>query len=43
MEAVVVVCLNSVMVAMVAVQMAHSRNDVIKIEKSLYNTDASTQ
>ena len=41
MEAVVVMCLNSVMVAMVAVQMAHSRNDVI--EKSLYNTDASTQ
>ena len=39
MEAVVVMCLNS----MVAVQMAHSRNDVIKIEKSLYNTDASTQ
>ena len=40
MEAVVVMCLNSVMVA---VQMAHSSNDVIKIEQTLYNTDASTQ
>ena len=35
MEAVVVMCLNSAMVAMVAVQMAHSRNDVIKIEQTL--------
>jgi len=35
MEAVVVVCLKAVMVV---VQMAHSPNDVIKIE--LYNTDA---
>ena len=42
-EAVVVMCLNSLMVAMVAVQMTHSRNDVIKIEQTLYNTDASTQ
>ena len=39
MEAVVVMCLNSVMVAMVAVQMVHSRNDVIKIEQTLHNTD----
>ena len=43
MEAVVVMCLNSLMVAMVAVQMAHSRNDVIKIEQTLYSTYASTQ
>ena len=32
-------CLSSVMVAMVAVQV-HSRNDVIKIEQTLFNTDA---
>ena len=38
MEAVVVICLKAVMVV---VQMAHSPNDVMKIE--LYNTDASTQ
>ena len=44
MEAVVVMCLKAVMVVMVVMvvaQMAHSPNDVIKIE--LYNTDASTQ
>ena len=38
MEAVEVTCLKAVMVV---VQMAHSPNDVIKIE--LYNTDALTQ
>ena len=43
MEAEVVMCLNSVMVAMVAVQMAHSPNNVIYIEQTVYNTDASTQ
>lgn len=36
MEAVVVMCLKAVMVVMVVAQMAHSPNDVIKIE--LYNT-----
>ena len=43
MEAVVVMCLKAVMVVMVVVQMTHSPNDVIKIEQTLYNTDASTQ
>ena len=35
METVVVLCLNSVMVVMVVVQIAHSPNDVIKIEQTL--------